>query len=89
VGNHTHVIQPMQVIDGVPVFYSLGNFIFDQDLNDHQQSLFVLVRFEGTRLLDYELIPVHVDEDGRAHLAEEEEAAEILERFYSASELLK
>jgi poly-gamma-glutamate capsule biosynthesis protein CapA/YwtB (metallophosphatase superfamily) len=27
-GHHPHVLQPMEMIDGVPVFYSLGNFLF-------------------------------------------------------------
>ena len=31
VGNHTHVVQGTQMIDGVQVFYGLGNFVFDQD----------------------------------------------------------
>ncbi len=30
VGSHPHVIQPREIIGGVPVYYSLGNFIFDQ-----------------------------------------------------------
>ena len=27
-GHHPHVLQPMERIEGVPVFYSLGNFLF-------------------------------------------------------------
>ena len=27
-GHHPHVLQPMETIDGKPVFYSLGNFLF-------------------------------------------------------------
>jgi len=30
IGNHPHVVQDIELIAGVPVFYSLGNFIFDQ-----------------------------------------------------------
>ncbi len=30
VGHHPHVVQDVEVIGGVPIFYSLGNFIFDQ-----------------------------------------------------------
>ena len=30
VGHHPHVVQGIEEIDGVLVFYSLGNFIFDQ-----------------------------------------------------------
>jgi len=33
VGAHPHVIQNVEVIDGVPVIYSLGNFLFDQDFS--------------------------------------------------------
>ncbi len=27
-GHHPHVLQPMEIINGVPVIYSLGNFLF-------------------------------------------------------------
>lgn len=28
VGSHPHVLQPLEVVNGVPVFYSLGNFCY-------------------------------------------------------------
>ncbi len=31
IGGHTHCLQGVEQIDGVPVFYSLGNFYFSQD----------------------------------------------------------
>lgn len=31
IGHHPHVIQPMEFIDGVPVWYSLGNFTFSDE----------------------------------------------------------
>ncbi len=30
IGHHPHVIQPMEIYKNRPIFYSLGNFIFDQ-----------------------------------------------------------
>jgi poly-gamma-glutamate synthesis protein (capsule biosynthesis protein) len=30
VGHHPHVIQPLRYYQGKPIFYSLGNFVFDQ-----------------------------------------------------------
>ncbi len=30
IGHHPHVIQPMEVYKEKPIFYSLGNFVFDQ-----------------------------------------------------------
>ncbi|HWQ83164.1 MAG TPA: CapA family protein, partial [Anaerolineales bacterium] len=86
VGNHTHVVQAVQVIQGVPVFYGLGNFVFDQTWAlDHMQGVMLQVRFSGPDLLDYELIPTHVDGDGAVHIAGAEEAAQILERIEAAS----
>lgn len=88
VGNHTHVIQAVQQIDGVQVFYGLGNFVFDQWPRDHQQGVILQVRFVGTHYEGYEFIPTHVDRDGRVHIAAPAEADEILERIHQVSEAL-
>jgi poly-gamma-glutamate synthesis protein (capsule biosynthesis protein) len=88
VGNHTHVVQAYQVVDGIQVFYGLGNFVFDQGLRDHRQGVILKVQFEGTRFLGFELIPTHVDPDGRVHIADTEEASEILSRVQDASATL-
>lgn len=86
VGNHTHVVQAIQEIDGVMVFYGLGNFVFDQTwARDHQQGVILRVYFEGSRYAGYDLIPTHVDGGGTVHLAGEEEAVEILARIEEAS----
>lgn len=89
VGNHTHVVQAYQELDGVMVFYGLGNFVFDQGLRDHRQGAILLVHFEGTEFSGYELIPTHVDPDGRVHIADDEEAAEVFERLQSANRLMR
>ncbi len=31
VGAHPHIIEPINTVSGIPVAYSLGNFVFDQD----------------------------------------------------------
>ena len=48
-----------------------------------------MVRFEGAQYMGYEFIPTHVDQDGRVHIADPDEAAEILERIEKASQELK
>jgi poly-gamma-glutamate synthesis protein (capsule biosynthesis protein) len=86
VGNHTHVVQAVEQIDGVDVFYGLGNFVFDQTWDlAHQQGVILQVYFEGSHYAGYELIPTHVDGDGTVHIAGEAEAAQILERIEDAS----
>jgi hypothetical protein len=49
----------------------------------------LLVHFEGTRYLGYELIPTHVDGDGTVHIAGAAEAGEILGRITEASNYLQ
>jgi len=89
VGNHAHVVQAIQEIDGVPVFYGLGNFIFDQWYPRNRQGVILLVKFQGAQYLGYELIPTHVDQDGQVLVADPEEAAEIRARIEEASQQLK
>jgi poly-gamma-glutamate synthesis protein (capsule biosynthesis protein) len=89
VGNHTHVVQGIQEIDGTPVFYGLGNFVFDQDLSDHQQGVILTINFEGQRYLGYELTPIQISHDGRVSLANSEQSAEILLRIEQASQAIR
>lgn len=89
VGNHTHVVQAYEEIDGVMVFYGLGNFVFDQEWPpENQQGVILSVDFEGSSMVGYEFIPTHVDTDGTVHLAEPAEAAEILDRIEAASRVI-
>lgn len=38
IGHHPHVVQDTEVYDGVPIFYSLGNLIFDQYFSKETQE---------------------------------------------------
>ncbi len=90
IGNHSHVIQGMREINGIPVFYSLGSFVFDQDWSlETQQGIVVRITFQGKEILSYEVIPVHIDGDGHVQVAGPEEAAEILGRFQEISDKIK
>ena len=89
VGNHTHVLQGWQSLRGVPVFYGLGNFVFDQWERDHQQGVILLLDFKGKNFVGYRLIPTHVDKDGRVHLAGPQETKEILDRMALVNQSLK
>jgi poly-gamma-glutamate capsule biosynthesis protein CapA/YwtB (metallophosphatase superfamily) len=90
VGNHTHVVQAIQQIDGIDVFYGLGNFVFDQTWDRaHQQGVMLRLHFVGTDYTGYDLIPTHVDGDGTVHIAGPDEAAEVLQRIEAASDRLR
>lgn len=86
VGNHTHVVQAYEEIDGVMVFYGLGNFVFDQVWPpDHTQGVILLVTYEGSHLVDFEFIPTYFEADGTVHFADPELADEILARIEAVS----
>lgn len=49
IGHHPHVIQPMRRIGSVPVFFSIGNFVFDQKRpgTDHGLAVELLFNSQG------------------------------------------
>lgn len=42
IGHHPHVVQPMEKYNGKYIFYSLGNFIFDQTFSEETQRGLVI-----------------------------------------------
>ncbi len=54
IGDHPHILQKIEVIDGVPVIYSLGNFWFNSKEIDTGMVRIVLTK-EG--LQSYQFIP--------------------------------
>lgn len=58
VGHHPHVVQDVGVVDGVVVFYSLGNYVFDQYFSTEvQEGLVLSLDMSGDEPL-MRLIPV-------------------------------
>jgi poly-gamma-glutamate capsule biosynthesis protein CapA/YwtB (metallophosphatase superfamily) len=86
IGNHSHYFQGMQTINDIPVYYSLGSFVFDQTQEiERQQGLVVRVTFRGTKVAWYDEIPVHIEGNGHVTVASQAEAADILIRFQELS----
>lgn len=59
IGHHPHVIEPAEIINDTVVFYSLGNFVFDQDTIETQTGYAVEERLtfeEGTEMLTREYV---------------------------------
>jgi poly-gamma-glutamate synthesis protein (capsule biosynthesis protein) len=57
-GHHPHVVQDVELYNSKPIFYSLGNFVFDQYFSDEVQTgLMVKLSIEKDTLL-FTLIPV-------------------------------
>lgn len=57
IGHHPHVVQNVEVYQGRPIFYSLGNFIFDQYFSDEvQEGLMVRLELKDGEAR-YQLLP--------------------------------
>jgi poly-gamma-glutamate synthesis protein (capsule biosynthesis protein) len=52
IGLHPHVVQDIGMYKGKPIFYSLGNFIFDQYFStDVQEGIAVLMDIDDTKIV--------------------------------------
>jgi poly-gamma-glutamate synthesis protein (capsule biosynthesis protein) len=62
VGHHPHWVQDWEFVNGKPVFYSLGNFVFDQMWSEKtKKGLAVkLVYNDDGILTGYELLPTYM-----------------------------
>lgn len=59
VGSHSHTVQASEKIDDVPVYYSLGNLVFDQYFEKAVRCGALLsVEIKGEAVTSHELIPV-------------------------------
>ncbi len=80
-GHHPHVVQTVEYYNGKFIFYSLGNFIFDQDWSrETRDGLAVKAVFRGRRLERIDLLPVVIDES-QPRLAAGDDARRILARL--------
>lgn len=60
IGHHPHVIQEMELYNNKPIFYSLGNFIFDQYFSqDTQEGLSVGMTFANGEITSIYLFPFY------------------------------
>jgi len=80
IGSHPHVIQPIEIYKDKVIFYSLGNFVFDQQFSeDVKKGLALAISISGNKT-DYYLVPLY-NNRGQVFLADEDARNEILTRL--------
>lgn len=86
VGHHPHVLQGVENYNGKPIFYSLGNFVFDrQNPRGTDETLILKVEMEKSKIERIELVPVKII-DCQPTEAGFDGGFEILNRFQMYSE---
>lgn len=85
IGHHPHIVQEIEEYGGKMIFYSLGNFIFDQDFSaETRQGLVVKLKIESNTLV-YELFPVQIN-SSQPLLMGNEESGEFLRSLAERSD---
>lgn len=72
VGAHSHCLQGIEYIEGKPVFYSLGNFIFGYNI---ERSAYLKVTVDADGNAAYQMVPVFAS-GGVTQLADDTAAAD-------------
>ena len=58
IGNHAHWAAAMEVYNGKPIWYALGNFVFDQTWSEPtMEGITLELTFRGTRLVQVHIRP--------------------------------
>ncbi len=62
IGHHPHWVQETEYYKGVPIFYSLGNFVFDQMWSQKtREGLIAKIIFENNKVSTFSAIPVFIN----------------------------
>lgn len=82
IGHHPHVVQPLEKYKGKYIFYSLGNFIFDQDWSEEtQRGLGVKFVFNKDGIENISLIPFSMKKFSQPNFLPVDESDEVIQRL--------
>lgn len=87
-GHHPHVAQGVEQYGSGWIFYSLGNFVFQQKDPGTREALMARLVFRGAELVEVEAVPVVIDWFSEPRLATPGEAPKILSAIGLADSLL-
>lgn len=64
-GHHPHWFQGIELYQGKPIVYSLGNFVFDQHAAESKEAFILLMDFSQGVLTALEAVPVRCEDKRR------------------------
>jgi len=91
IGHHPHCISGNEIHNGVPIFYSLGNFLFtlDSKHNDWYTGLILHLNINKNEM-DWELLPIRQDKETfSVTLLQEDEKNKIIKRIKEYSKIIE
>ena len=86
IGNHAHWAAAMEVYKGKPIWYALGNFVFDQSWSEPtQEGLLLELTFNGTRLVQAWMHPLLILDEAQPNFLDTVSGRVVLDQVYKAS----
>lgn len=79
-GHHPHQYQGIEVYKGKPIFYSMGNFLFDQNDPENMESFIIDMKYKGSELIEFTALPVRIIEKSFVEIQTGSNAAALLKR---------
>lgn len=87
IGHHPHWVQTKEMYNGKPIYYSLGNFIFDQEWSrETKEGLAIRMNYVDKELIGIDELPVLIQDYAQPHWLEGEEKAAFLEKIVFVSD---
>jgi poly-gamma-glutamate synthesis protein (capsule biosynthesis protein) len=85
IGNHAHWAGAMEVYKGKPIWYELGNFVFDQTWSEQTEEGLVLeLTFSGSTLVQAWVHPTIILDGAQPNLLDPTSGKAVLARVYGA-----
>ena len=87
IGNHAHWVGAMEVYKGRPIWYALGNFVFDQVWSEPtQEGLILELTFDGKTLVQAQMHPTLILDQAQPNLLDPAGSGKVvLGQLYDAS----
>lgn len=88
VSSHPHTIQGMEIYQGKPILYSIGNFVYDQMFSvDTRQGYVLDLTFRGSAVIGLRVHPVEIEAFSQPRFLGPGETAAFMDRFWTSTDL--
>lgn len=87
-GHHPHVLQGIEFYNGKPIAYSLGNFVFDQNGDNNNQSIILFIELEDGNIAGVSAYPVQIYDKHQPRLADGAKKEQVMNRMETLSRQL-
>jgi len=82
IGHHPHVVQKMEQYKGGYIFYSLGNFIFDQMWSrETRESVIAKIVFGENNIQEIDFIPILIEDFAQPRILDIQESKDIFDKL--------